>query len=159
MEKKENREDCLKCEDPEKPEHCHCVEAKISDTMRENCRKAWKKCQLAGGENSDKQKHVIEINEEKKAKYQKEEESRITKVKEALAKKSCFLSQTMMVPVYSKEKKKTGEKSKQEEETVSQKDKIKKEKDSSKKSSSGFFQQNLSSSGTQQDQSSSSGEN
>ena len=74
VEKKENREDCLKCEDPEKPEHCHCVEAKISDTMRENCRKAWKKCQLAGCENSHKQKHVSESNEEKR-KYTKRKRS------------------------------------------------------------------------------------
>ena len=65
VESKDNRSKCSKCLDPNSPVHCHCLQADITDSMRQKCKKAWEKCKQAKREAADEKKEASEVSKEK----------------------------------------------------------------------------------------------
>ena len=65
VESKENRSKCSKCLDPNSPVHCHCLQADITDSMRQKCKKAWEKCKQAQREAAEEKKEASEVSRDK----------------------------------------------------------------------------------------------
>ena len=137
VESKENRSKCNKCKDPDSPIHCHCVVVEITDSMRQNCKKAWEKCRQAQRECANERKETSKANLEKIEKAKKDESDRIQKVKESLASKPNFCPPHLLKPVYPPELKKDKKENKKGENTETSNNNKGKtsEKDSSKKGS------------------------
>ena len=135
VESKENRSKCSKCLDPNSPVHCHCLQADITDSMRQKCKKAWEKCKQAQREAAEEKKEASEASKDKLEKSKKEENERILKFKEVLASKPTFGSPNLLKPVYPPEKKSKEIVEQVKENDSSRKSESKKRKTSQSKSS------------------------
>lgn len=104
VESNENRKNCEQCKEGGAEDHCHCRVAKITEEMRDKCRKARSRMgetqkQAVAEKETTKEKAKV-----KKAKAQEEEEERLKELKKKLATRQFFYHSNKMVPVYGKTK-------------------------------------------------------
>lgn len=104
VESNENRRNCEQCKEGGTEVHCHCRVAKITEEMRDKCRKA-RSIYVATQKQAVAEKETAEKKaKEKKEKALKEEKDRLKELKEKLATRHFFYHSNKMVPVYGKTK-------------------------------------------------------